>query len=97
MCKVILAEFYGRRSFVKRIATLLALLDENGAIIGVFLTGDNDIAEAVLLEVDHVDERDEMDAAVVERIPAAAGRALAEAPEIGVSRLGVENVMFARL
>jgi hypothetical protein len=43
-------------------------------------------AEAVFLEVDDVDERYEMNAAVVERIPAAPGRALAEALEIGGPR-----------
>ena len=36
-----------------------------------------------------------MHAALVERIPAAAGRALAEALEIGVSRLRVEDVVLA--
>ena len=52
-------------------------------------------AEAVFLEVDDIVERHEMHAALVERIPAAAGRALAEAREIGVARLGIEDVMLA--
>ena len=52
-------------------------------------------AEAVLLQVDDIVERHEMHAALVERIPAAAGRALAEALEIGVARLGIEDVMLA--
>ena len=37
-----------------------------------------------------------MHAALVESVPTAAGRALAEALEIGVSRLRVEDVVFAR-
>ena len=53
-------------------------------------------AEAVLLQIDDIDERDEMHAAVVEGIPAAAGRALAEAFEIGVAGLRIEDVVLAR-
>jgi hypothetical protein len=37
-----------------------------------------------------------MHAALIEGIPAAAGRSLAEALEIDVSRLGIEDVVFAR-
>ena len=52
-------------------------------------------AEAVGLEVDDVDERNEMHAAVVEGIPTAAGRARAEALQIGLVGRGVEDVVLA--
>ena len=53
-------------------------------------------AKAVLLEIDDIVERHEMHAALIERIPAAAGRSLAEALEIGGRAwLGIEDVVLA--
>src|ERR1700677_1153050 len=59
--------------------------------------GGAQVAEAVLLEIDDIDERDELDAGLLERIPAAAGRDFAEPRQISLAGLGVEDVVLARV
>src|SRR4029077_13796868 len=53
------------------------------------------IAQAAALQVDDVDKTDEVDAVIVERIPARALRALAIALEIGLAALFVDDVVLA--
>ncbi len=53
-------------------------------------------AEAAGLQVHHIDQTDEMDAVLVEGIPARALGVLAVALEIGLARLLVEDVVLAR-
>ena len=53
------------------------------------------VAEATALQVDDVDKTDEVDAVIVERIPARALRSLAVTLEIGLAALFVDDVVLA--
>src|ERR1700719_787160 len=68
----------------------LHIVGEPGELLGAQNT------HAAGLEVHHADESDEMDAIVVERIPAGALGVLAVALEVGLARRFVDEVVFAR-
>ena len=55
-----------------------------------------EIAHAAGLEVDHVDETDEVHAALIERVPAGAARAFAVALQVGLAGPLVDHIVLAR-
>src|SRR5271166_5341712 len=73
----------GRGALVRKVA------GEPGDLLGP------EIAHAAGLEVNHIDEADEMDAALIERIPPRALGVFAVAIEIGLALPLVDDVMFA--
>ena len=68
----------------------LEIVLEPGELFGA------EIAEATAFQIDDVDETDEVNAAIIEAVPARTFGALAVAFEVGLAPLFVDDVVLAR-
>src|SRR5437868_14760110 len=72
------------------VALALEIIGEPGELLVA------EIAHAAGLEVDDVDKADEVHAALIERVPARAARALAIALHVGLAGPFVDDIVLAR-